>query len=49
MESMNGVSIVSVTRDRAQIEATPEGIDQVRDRLSASFHIEPVDPRSELL
>jgi hypothetical protein len=48
LDSMDGISIVSATRDRAQIQATPEGIQRIRERLSASFHIEPVAPRSEL-
>jgi hypothetical protein len=48
LDSMEGISIVSATRDRGQIEATPEGIQRVRERLSASFHIEPAAPRSEL-
>jgi len=48
LESINGVSILSVTGRRAQIEATPEGIDRVRATLSASFHIEPVAPRPQL-
>jgi hypothetical protein len=50
LESVEGVSIVSVTGDnRAQIEATPEGIERVRARLSASFHVEAVAPRSTSL
>lgn len=45
LESINGVSILLATDSRAQIEATPEGIDRVRATLSASFHIEPVAQR----
>lgn len=47
LDSIHGISILSATRDRAQIEATPAGIQGIRDKLSASFHIEPAAPRSE--
>lgn len=45
LTGMAGVEVHSASMHRAQISATAEGIEAVRERFANDFHVEEVSPR----